>query len=97
VQITSGEFWDDKPRWSPDGSVLYFTSLRDGFHCLWAQRLRSDTKQPIGPPFPLQHFHSARLSMNNTGFAGLAIAVARDRIFLNLGEVTGNIWTTRLR
>jgi Tol biopolymer transport system component len=97
VQITNGEFWDDKPRWSPDGSVLYFTSLRDGFHCLWAQRLQPDTKQPIGPPFPLQHFHSARLSMNNTGFAGLAIAVARDRIFVNLGEVTGNIWTTRLR
>jgi Tol biopolymer transport system component/DNA-binding winged helix-turn-helix (wHTH) protein len=97
VGITSGEHWDDKPRWSPDGHLMYFTSLRDGFHCLWAQRLRPDTKEPTGPPFFVQHFHSARLSMTNTGFVGLETAVARDQIFINLGELSGNIWTTRLQ
>jgi hypothetical protein len=76
---------------------LYFTSLRDGFHCLWAQRLRPDTKQPIGAPFPVHHIHRARLSLNNTGFAGLDMTVARDKILINLGELSGNIWTTRLR
>jgi Tol biopolymer transport system component len=43
VSVTSGEHWDDKPVWSHDGNVMYFTSLRDGFHCLWAQRLRQET------------------------------------------------------
>ena len=71
VGITSGEHWDDKPRWSPDGKLLYFTSRRDCFHCLWAQRLRPDTKEPTGPPFYVQHFHDARLSMTNAGMSPL--------------------------
>jgi Tol biopolymer transport system component/DNA-binding winged helix-turn-helix (wHTH) protein len=96
VSVTNGDFWDDKPRWSPDGNLLYFTSFRDGFHCLWAQRLWPETKQPVGAAFSVHHFHSARLSMNITGFGGLAMAVARDRIFINPGELTGSIWTTRL-
>ena len=75
IAVTHGEHWDDKPRWSPDGNLMYFTSLRDGFHCLWAQRLRPDTKQPIGAAFAVYHAHSARLSMNNTGFLGLEMAV----------------------
>ena len=97
VGITSGEHWEDKPRWSPDGALLYFTSRRDGFHCLWAQRLRPDTKQPTGAPFPVKHFHDARLSITNTGMTTLDVAVARDQIFINLGELSGNIWTTTLR
>jgi Tol biopolymer transport system component len=97
VGVTSGDDWDDKPRWSPDGNLMYFTSLRDGFHCLWAQRLRPDTKEPMGSAFPVQHFHSARVSMSNAGFVGLETAVGRDKVFINLGELRGNIWTTRLQ
>ena len=97
VGVTSGEHWDDKSNWSPDGTLMFFTSLRDGFHCLWAQRLRPDTKEPTGPPFSVKHFHDARLSMTTTGMIALEVAIARDQIFLNLGELTGNIWTTSLR
>ena len=67
IAVTDGQQWDDKPRWSPDGDLIYFTSLRDGFHHLWAQRLGPDSRQPIGPAFPVQHLHSARLSVNNPG------------------------------
>jgi eukaryotic-like serine/threonine-protein kinase len=93
VAITSGEHWEDKPRWSPDGNLMYFTSLRDGFHCLWAQRLRNETKEPTGPAFDVEHFHDARLSMTNTGFSFLETAVARDKVLINLGELSGNIWS----
>ena len=34
--------------------------------------------------------------MTNTGVLALEVGVARDRVFLNLGELTGNIWTTSL-
>ena len=81
----------------PPYFVVIFTSLRDGFHCLLAQRLRPDTKEPTGPPFSVKHFHDARLSMTTTGMIALEVAIARDQIFLNLGELTGNIWTTSLR
>ncbi|MGH9656972.1 MAG: TolB family protein, partial [Bryobacteraceae bacterium] len=29
----------DKPRWSPDGRLIYFSSERDGFRCIWARRI----------------------------------------------------------
>jgi Tol biopolymer transport system component/DNA-binding winged helix-turn-helix (wHTH) protein len=97
IAVTDGQHWDDKPRWSPDGKLIYFTSLRDGFHCLWAQRLRPENSQPIRPAFPVQHLHSARLSVNNAGFVMLDMAVTRDKLLINLGELSGNIWTTSLR
>jgi Tol biopolymer transport system component/DNA-binding winged helix-turn-helix (wHTH) protein len=97
IAVTDGEQWDDKPRWSPDGNLIYFTSLRDGFHCLWSQRLRPESRQPIGPAFPVQHLHSARLSVNNAGLVMLGTAVTRDKLLINLGELSGNIWTASLR
>ncbi|MCL4851884.1 MAG: PD40 domain-containing protein, partial [Bryobacteraceae bacterium] len=46
--------WVDKPRWSPDGSLLYFLSGDlDGSICVWAQRLRPAVKTPVGKPFPV--------------------------------------------
>jgi len=95
IPITTGESWDDKPRWSPSGSLLYFVSHRDGFRCIWAQRLDPSTKKPLGAPFAVEHFHNGRLSMMNVRIAALGFAVARDRLVFNLGEVTGNIWSTR--
>jgi len=44
--------------WSPDGNLLYFISERDGFVCLWAQRLDPATKHPQGAAFPIRHFHT---------------------------------------
>jgi Tol biopolymer transport system component/DNA-binding winged helix-turn-helix (wHTH) protein len=92
IPVTDGQFSDDKPRFSPDGKLLYFTSDRDGFMCLWAQRLEPATKRPSGAPFPVRHFHSARLSMAGVLLQWHDISVARDRIVLNLAELTGNIW-----
>jgi eukaryotic-like serine/threonine-protein kinase len=95
IVIDHPSLWDDKPRWSPSGNLLYFVSDRDGHLCLWAQRLEVKTKQPIGTPFPLYHFHNSRLAMINVGTGSLEIDVARDKIVMGLGELTGNIWTLK--
>jgi Tol biopolymer transport system component/predicted Ser/Thr protein kinase len=97
IPVTDGSTFDDKPRWAPDGKLIYFTSDRDGFRCIWAQRLDPATKQPLGAPLPLYHSHSARRSLQNTGVLPLEISVARDKIVFNMGEVTGNIWMTELK
>jgi hypothetical protein len=70
-----------------------FVSHRDGFGCLWAQRLDARTKHPVGPQFAIHHFHDTRLSMMNVGLGLLEIDVARDKIVFGLGELTGNIWS----
>ncbi|MFL6351640.1 MAG: winged helix-turn-helix domain-containing protein [Bryobacteraceae bacterium] len=96
IRLTGDESWADKPRWSPDGNLIYFISNRDGFFCLWAQRLAAQTKRPIGTPVSIAHFHGGRLSLANVGFSVLGLSVARDKIAFNLGELTGNIWVTNL-
>jgi Tol biopolymer transport system component/DNA-binding winged helix-turn-helix (wHTH) protein len=95
IPLTDGRFSDDKPCLSPDGNLLYFTSNRDGFMCLWAQRLEPASKHPLGPAFPIHHFHSTWRSISNVPIGWLGVSVARDRIVFNQGELTGNIWMAR--
>jgi WD40 repeat protein len=87
----------EAPAWSPDASMLYFWSDRDGSPCLWAQRLDATTRRPTGEPLSIQHFHSRGLSWKNLHLGAPDTAVARGRIVFNLGEHTGNIWMTQLR
>jgi len=60
IQLTSGEYHDDKEQFSPDGNTMYFTSNRDGFTCMWALRLDPKTERPQGAPFAIQHFHGSQ-------------------------------------
>ena len=91
--ITDGTGLEGLPRWSPDGHLIYFVSNRDGFRCLWAQRLTSSDKKPVNAPFAVVHLHQARRSLTNVGRIGLVgLGISTDRIVFNLGELTGNIW-----
>jgi eukaryotic-like serine/threonine-protein kinase len=96
IPLTRDGNWADKPRWSPDGNLIYFISNRDGSFCLWAQRVAHDTKRPMGGPVSVAHFHGSRLSIRNVGLSVLGVSVARDKIAFNLGELTGNVWVTNL-
>jgi len=97
VPITDGRSSVDKPRWSPDGNLMYYTSDEDGFRCIWARRLNPATKQPTGEPFGVFHSHSARRSLARVPLYPLEINVARDRLVFNLAERTGNIWMTTVK
>ena len=92
IAVTDGSENDQDPQWSPDGRLFYFFSERDGFRCLWAQRLEAETKRPLGSPFAVYHFHSARRSLMNLGLSSLDLSLARDKIVFPLGKLTGAIW-----
>ena len=77
IAITDG-VWDDKPRWSADGDTLYFMSERDGFRCIWAQRL-DGSKCPVGGVIPIFHAHQAQRSLLNVQIGPLELSVARDK------------------
>ena len=96
IRITSDHHWNDKPHWSPDGNRIYFVSDRDGSTCLWMQRVEPETKRPVGLPQELYHIPQVRRSILNVGYNLMDIAVGPDKIVLNLGEITGNIWMTQL-
>ncbi|MDA1313302.1 MAG: hypothetical protein O2968_08210 [Acidobacteria bacterium] len=83
------KLWNNRNWWSPDGSILYFLSFRDGFTCIWKQRLNPETKQPIGEPEALQHFHGETRNVNPLAFG---YGMAADRLYFPMSEAKGNIW-----
>jgi Tol biopolymer transport system component len=91
IPITDGSIWDDKPNFSFDGNLIYFTSDRDGFRCIWAQRLTSDM-HPSGGPFVVYHFHSQRRSLANLPIGMMSLAAGPGVLVFNQGEYTGNLW-----
>jgi len=94
VALTDGNSWDTAPQWSPDGKLIYFTSSRDGFRCIWALRLDA-SRRPAGAPFAVYHFHSARRSPALAPFNGVDMSVGPNQIYLGLGELSGNIWLAK--
>ncbi|HXK04496.1 MAG TPA: protein kinase [Verrucomicrobiae bacterium] len=92
VPITDGVSWDDRPRWAPRGDLVYFYSRRDGFGCIWQQAVEPGSKQPVGAPRAVHHFHSTGLSIMHMGLDRLGLSVARDKLIFNLLEAKGNLW-----
>jgi hypothetical protein len=96
IPVTAEEDDGRSARWSPDGNLLYFLSDRDGFRCVWAQRLDARTKRPRGVPFGVQHLHHARLSlMGLPDTEEIGLSIAKSRLALAIPERTGNIWMLR--
>ena len=98
IAVTDGSTMDRESYWSPDGSLLYFLSERDGFRCIWAQRLHAETKRPLGSAFAVHHFHHARRSLTGGGGSpgAIGMCVTPDSIVFALAELTGNIWSADL-
>jgi dipeptidyl aminopeptidase/acylaminoacyl peptidase len=97
IQLTSGEYHDDKQQFSPDGNTIYFTSNRDGFTCMWALRLDPKTKRPLGDPFAIQHFHGPqRIYAGISESNHMEVNVARDKIVTDLDEFHSDIWMMQL-
>lgn len=77
---------EDWAEWSPNGETLYYTAAKDGYNCIWGQRLNASSHQPAGAAFAVHHFHG-RVSFAHSGWSA-----AGGRISLALIEMTGNIW-----
>jgi dipeptidyl aminopeptidase/acylaminoacyl peptidase len=90
IYVTEAGPWINKPRWSVNGNRVYYISDRDGFVCIWARHLDPATKQPLGEPKAVVHFHDAHDSLANV--YGLEMSVARDRLVFNLALGAGSIW-----
>jgi eukaryotic-like serine/threonine-protein kinase len=97
IALTDGRYSDDKPQFSADGNTVYFTSTRDGYLCIWAQRLDPVTKRPVGPPFAFEHFHNAQGRAAALYQRRSDLSVARDKILINLPEQHSDIWITQMQ
>lgn len=91
IQISPGRAWDDKPHFSSDGQLIFFTSDRDGYRCIWTQPLTADM-HPRGDAVALYHLHSSRRALDGVTVGGLELAVGPGLVTFNQGERSGNLW-----
>ena len=96
IPVTPDKIWCDKPRWSPDGNMIYFLWDRDGHRCVWAQRLDPTTKRPAGDSFAVFHSHELPFSIGRLPTGMSEIEITQDRLWLNLAESSGNIWSVQV-
>ncbi len=89
--ITGDTAWSDKPRFSNDGRSILFSSDRDGFRCIWAQRLSPDMR-PSGDPFAVFHSHGSRLSIGNGPLSDQGMSVGKGLLVFDQTDLRGNIW-----
>lgn len=78
--------------WAPDGNALYYWSTRDGFRCLYKQRLDPETKRPQGDPIAILHRHGVQAYP----WSGGTLAVGSGRLAMTLMDEFANIWKVEL-
>jgi Tol biopolymer transport system component/DNA-binding winged helix-turn-helix (wHTH) protein len=89
--ISRAHEWADKPRWSPDGKLIYFVLSRGLFLDLWAVRFDPLSGKPIGDPFQISHFDAPALQLSPV-IGGGEIGISRSRLTLTMAERKGSIW-----
>lgn len=87
VRVADGP--NDECWWSPGGGLLYFLTRRDGFRCLWAQKLAAGARRPEGAAFPVLHLHGGRHAVGGLSFGD---AITSDGLYCGLREMQSNIW-----
>jgi Tol biopolymer transport system component/DNA-binding winged helix-turn-helix (wHTH) protein len=91
VMITSGAFFDDRPRWSLDGRFVYFLSSRSGFFNVWARRFDPERGAALGEPFAVTELNDpAQMIPPRT--VQLGVAISHDRLIIPVAAASGNIW-----
>jgi Tol biopolymer transport system component len=91
IPVTDGKYWDDKPRWSPDGKTIYFVSNRTGFLNVWKVRFDPASGKHMDQPARVTDFESpAHMIMPN--FVVMELALTSERLILPMTESSGGIW-----
>ena len=96
LPVTDGKGVVDKPLFSPDGRMIYFTSDQAGSRSIHAIRFDPESGRPIGEPFLVYDFRGPRLSMLPVNLSDLMLGVAQDKIVMVLAESNWNVFTAVL-
>jgi len=97
LPVTDDSLLTDKPRFSPDGRLIYFTLDRENSRSIHAVRFDPESGKPRGEPFLVCDFPGPRRSMFLINVGQLEMSVARDKLVTVLSEANWNIWMTDLR
>jgi serine/threonine protein kinase/sugar lactone lactonase YvrE len=93
VQVTDERRWSDKPRWSPDGKIIYFiTNHGSMFLNVWGVHFDPTNGKVVGEPFRVTSYESPSLAVL-TSIRQLRISFDPTHLYFPLTEVAGSVWT----
>jgi Tol biopolymer transport system component len=91
IRFGPEKHWDDKPRWSPDGKMIYFVSGRSGFFDVWGIHFNPVDGTFVGKPSPVTAFKKPNLMISQR-IEGAELSVTKDWLALLMEETSGSIW-----
>jgi Tol biopolymer transport system component len=89
--ITEGKHWDDKPRWSPDGRIIYYLSERRGFFNVWGIRFDPVNGRTEDEPFQVTSFDNPRLMVAEV-MGDVGLSLTQNQLIVTVSQVSGSIW-----
>jgi Tol biopolymer transport system component/DNA-binding winged helix-turn-helix (wHTH) protein len=89
--ITEGKHWDDKPRWSPDGKIIYFVSERGGFFNVWGIHFDPVNGGAEGEPFQVTAFDNPKLMVAEV-MPSVGLTLTEAQLIVTVSQVSGSIW-----
>jgi Tol biopolymer transport system component len=89
--ITEGAWFDDKPRWGPNGRHLFFVSNRTGVQNVWARTFDDATGAALGEPFAVTSFRSAQFQLTPRTIQ-MDIAITATHLLLPMTETRSDVW-----
>ena len=96
MPVTDGRRKVDKPRFSPDGKLIYFTEDGEESRAIRAVRFDPGTGRTLGDSFVVFESGQSRLTLFGVNPRSLEIGIARDKLVMLLAERTSNLWMTAL-
>jgi eukaryotic-like serine/threonine-protein kinase len=91
TRIAAHHVLPDKPRWAPDGRILYFLSRQNtSFYNLWGVRFDGERGRSVGEPFMITRFDSQSHMISPESMTGMGISARRA--VLTMASVTGSVW-----
>jgi len=89
--VTETRYWDDKPRWAPDGRTIYFVSSRGGAFNVWGIGFDGNSGRLASAPFEVTNLGGpAREILSDP--REMELALGTDRFVVPVREVSGGIW-----
>jgi len=92
TRLTDPHGWADKPRWSPDGKLLYFWLRQGSLYNVWALRFDDAQGTAVGAPFQITHFDGRSRQIDVENLGGRDPSVSRTGLLLPMTDATGSIW-----
>src|SRR5262249_45447422 len=91
TRISEGDNWHDKPRWSPDGKIIYYVSGREGVFNVWGVHFDVVNGRPAGAPFRVTSFDSPGLAVGDN-ISAVEFSLVHDKFVLTMEDRDGSIW-----